>query len=89
MGICWLILQEARWAPTNLALGNFLRREKMGEQICYGATHSTVHGRSCNWCKFQGYGDFSQTHDALPRLLEVQTRPDRRATGQLAPGRWP
>lgn len=42
MGICWLILQEARWAPTNLALGNFLRREKMGEQICYGATRSTV-----------------------------------------------
>lgn len=49
----------------------------------------SLHGRSRNWCQFQGYGDFSQTHDALPRLLEVQTRPDRRVTGQLAPGRWP
>lgn len=39
--IRWLGLQEARWAPTHLALGNFLR-EKIGEQMCYGATHSTV-----------------------------------------------
>lgn len=70
--IQWLGSQEARWAPTNLALGNFLRREKIGEQICWGYS---LRGQSRNWCQFQGYGDFSETHDAPPMTPQSTDSP--------------